>query len=561
MKRLSERAWQLKYTPDDGDLVDAFYVPALQCAVQYDRTTGYFSAPVLALATNGIEGLIRNGGRMRLVVGCTLNEAEVDAIKKGEELKTKVAERLATTPLDPPDNAARNALELLAWMVQHGILEIKVAVPCDAQRRPIPADGIFHEKAGVIRDASEDRVAFLGSVNETPSGWKYNWESFSVFTSWADAARVQKEEEDFARIWAGKAKKIITLDVPQAVRDDLMRFLPADDRPARLKDVPDVAEPVDSGTSEKAEDPRRLVWSFIAQAARLPNGGERVGEATAAVVPWPHQVRAFERMSAQEHPRLLIADEVGLGKTIQAGMLLRQMWLAGKLERVLILAPAAVLKQWQLELRDKFNLSWPIYDGSKLTWHSPVGGGVEDVVVSRDEWHKQPFVIASSHLMRRRERQKELTEAAQPWDLIVLDEAHHARRRGAGGSNERPNQLLSLMHHLRTRAKGLLLLTATPMQVHPIEVWDLLSLLGLPDSWSSDRFLRFFDLLEKASPSAEEFDTLARMFRASEADFGQATPGHVKAVGITSNLQAKRVLDALRDESSIPRQRLESSQR
>ena len=66
----------------------------------------------------------------------------------------------------------------------------------------------------------------------------------------------------------------------------------------------------------------------------MPNGGERVGEATSAVTPWPHQIRAFQRMYDHWPPKLLIADEVGLGKTIQAGMLLRQAWMAGKGRKV-----------------------------------------------------------------------------------------------------------------------------------------------------------------------------------------------------------------------------------
>ena len=70
---LADRAWKLKYTPDDGDLVELFYVPVLEDAERYDRLTGYFNAGALALAARGIEGLVRNAGRMRLVVGCTLS--------------------------------------------------------------------------------------------------------------------------------------------------------------------------------------------------------------------------------------------------------------------------------------------------------------------------------------------------------------------------------------------------------------------------------------------------------------------------------------------------------
>lgn len=573
MASLSDRSWRLKYTPDDGDLVALFYVPALKCAVHYDRSTGYFSAPALALAMRGIEGLIKNGGRMRLIVGCTLGPGELAAIEKGESLKRTVEQQLAARPLEPPDSAARDALELLAWMIANDILDVKVAVPCDEARRPIAADGIFHAKSGVIIDIAGNRLAFNGSINETPNGWRHNWETFNVFTSWADGSDyVDREVEDFAKIWANKAKRVVTLDVPDAVRADLLRFLPASDKPARLMTTAVVDEPAAESTDadpppSEAELPeielRTQVWSFIRFAPRFPNGGERVGEATCSVDPWPHQVRAFTRLYADPAPRLLIADEVGLGKTIQAGMLLRQMWLAGRANRILILTPAAVMRQWQLELREKFNLNWPVYDGGKMVWYpSPSMAGHYEKNVSRKDWHKQPVAIASSHLMRRRDREKELCEDAEPWDLIVLDEAHHARRRGAGSeAEEGPNALLRLMRRLRDRTNGLVLLTATPMQVHPIEVWDLLDLLGLPASWGQSAFLRFFELLGKPAPSHDEFDELAAMFRATEKAYGPAGVEALTRRGVTSKLKANTILKALRDPSSIPRKALDTAAR
>ena len=112
-------------------------------------------------------------------------------------------------------------------MVEHGYLDVKVAVPCDAERRPIPADGIFHEKAGIVTDRVGDRLAWNGSLNETPSGWRHNWESINVYTSWGpEPRRVADEEGNFARIWGNEANRVIVLDTPEAVRRDLMRFLP-----------------------------------------------------------------------------------------------------------------------------------------------------------------------------------------------------------------------------------------------------------------------------------------------------------------------------------------------
>ena len=580
MSLLSDKDWKLKYTPDDGDLVTQLYVPALECGVRYDRLTGYFQARALTLAARGIEGLVRNNGRMRLLVGCTLDQAEVEAIAKGAECRAQVKAHLLANPLKPGNARELEALELLAWMVANQILEVQVAVPCDEARRPVPAQGIFHEKAGIIEDKTGDRLAFNGSLNETEAGWTRNWESLNIFRSWlGDDPRVAAEEANFAKLWSGESKHVITMPVPDAMREDLLRFLPADDLPRRLKmakdgrtegndecrmtNVEEADSSLDISHSSLPSDLHRLVWAYIKQAPKMPNGGERVGEATANVEPWPHQIRAFQRLYNHWPPRLLLADEVGLGKTIQAGMLIRQAWLAERARRVLILTPASICRQWQVELREKFNLNCPIYDGDQLLWLATPGRTAPlEEPVARADWHKQPFVIASSHLMRRRERVAELADQAEPWDVLVIDEAHHARRKSPGLPGERrPNRLLELVERIKGRTQALLLLTATPMQVHPVEVWDLLSLLGLPPEWHEQAFLKFCTAVDHPSPSQDDLEFLAAMFRATEQSYGSASEQDAKRAGATSGLQAKRVLSALRDSAAIPRRQLDAPAR
>ena len=590
---LIDHPWKLKYTPEDGDLVRVFYVPALQDAARYDRLTGYFDAGALALAARGVDGLVRNEGRMRLVVGCTLRAPEIDAIGKGAALRDLVERRLVELPLAPPDADAAGALELLAWMVARGHLDVKVAVPC-RDGRPVSDAAIFHEKSGVVEDRAGHRIAWTGSLNETAAGWRRNWESINVYRSWGpEPARVAGEERNFARLWANRSPRAIVLDVPDAGRRDLLRFLPPD-LPARLKAKPPPSDPPEPGAGDEPPSPpqlspderRRLVWTFIRHAPSRPGGGARVGEATAAVEPWPHQLRAFERLYAPWPPRLLIADEVGLGKTIQAGLLLRQAWLAGRAKRILVLAPKAVLRQWQIELREKFNLNWPIYDGGRLSrypsralrghrerevdpdrWHelsrypSRALRGHRGREGNPDRWHEEPAVIASSHLMRRKDRAAALLDA-EPWDLVVLDEAHHARRRAAGSPREGgPNRLLELMRALKARTRGLVLLTATPMQVHPVEVWDLLDLLGLPPEWTAPAFLDFFEQAAQPSPAPEALDRMARLFQAVERDHGAVSRDAVRRLTGLSPLKAGTLLRALRDEASIPRRRLETAER
>ena len=568
---LNDRDWKLKYTPEDGDLVRVFYVPALQDAARYDRLTGYFDAGALALAARGVEGLVRNDGRMRLVVGGTPGREEINAIRKGETLRDRIQRRLAELPLAPPDADAAHALELLAWMVARGHLDVKVAVPCDANRRPVEGSAIFHEKSAVIEDRAGYKIAWTGSLNETTAGWQRNWESINVYRSWGpEPERVDREERNFARLWADQSPRAIVLDVSDAARQDLLRFLPSE-LPARLEEKsPSPDSPVESLTPETPAPPplpptdrRRLVWSFIRRAPSLPAGGAEVGAATAAIDPWAHQIRAFERLYTYWPPKLLIADEVGLGKTIQVGLLLRQAWLAGRAKRILILAPKAVLKQWQIELREKFNLNWPIYDEGKLVGYpSRALRGNHERKVDAKRWHEEPMVLASSQLMRRKERAATLLEEAEPWDLVLLDEAHHARRRAAGSPQEGgPNALLKLMRALKARTQGLVLLTATPMQVHPIEVWDLLDLLGLPPEWTETAFLDFFKEVRQPNPSTEALDRMARLFQAVERHHGEASRDAIQRLTGLSRLGTSASLRALRDEASIPRRRLETAER
>ncbi|MDG2991992.1 SNF2-related protein [Candidatus Synechococcus calcipolaris G9] len=566
-------SWKTKYSRDSGDILQEFYIPALTFATRYWRTTGYFSATALALAMRGLEGLIQNQGTMRLIVGCTLNAPEIEAIQKGEDLRQRIQTYLLAQPLILPNQAAHDALELLAWLIQHHILDIKIAIPCDAHRQPSFAPHVFHEKAGIIEDKDGERIAFTGSINETENGWLHNWESFHVFTSWATPDHVNAEDESFASLWADRSPNALVMTVPQAIHDHLLQFAPpANTLPKRLVQstsgtytVTPSISPAKPPEPDPILDSRTIVWNYIAQAPHLP-GGERIGEVTSAVTPWPHQIRAFKRMWDNWPPKLLIADEVGLGKTIQAGLILRQAWLSGKAKRILIMAPAAVLKQWQIELREKFNLNWPTYDGKNFNWYPSVGLQHSDTrPISRQDWHKEPCLIVSSHLMRRADRMPELLHQAEQWDLIILDEAHAARRQGQQTNLEkqRPNRLLALMQQLRNRTQGLVLLTATPMQIHPIEVWDLLSLLGLPSEWTAADFLRFFELTNKPSPSSEELAYMARLFRSVEHHFTEINEGLAQKLAPQTHNRSKtkRILKALRNTATTPLRQLETDER
>ncbi|MFV1964315.1 MAG: DEAD/DEAH box helicase, partial [Pirellulaceae bacterium] len=277
------------------------------------------------------------------------------------------------------------------------------------------------------------------------------------------------EVDAFARLWEDRSPSTKVFDFPDAALQKLLDFLPKDDQfvtpPGIKPKLKDQEEDKPEPHKLLPEEIRQVVWPYIRHAARMWNG-IRVGEVTSAITPWPHQVRSYVRMLENWPCRLLVADEVGLGKAISAGIVIRQAWLSGKARRILIMVPAGVMPQWQNELYEKFNLDVPIYDGHKLSWRKTHGREKPiERKVGCGEWSREPIVLCSSHLMRRRDRIRELLEA-EPWDLVVLDEAHHARRCGAGTAQESgPNNLLRLMREFCSRCRALVLMTATPMQV------------------------------------------------------------------------------------------------
>jgi SNF2 family DNA or RNA helicase len=198
----------------------------------------------------------------------------------------------------------------------------------------------------------------------------------------------------------------------------------------------------------------------------------------------------LRRVAANFPCSFLIADEVGLGKTIETGLILRYLIVSQKVKRVLILAPASVQPQWQEELREKFNLHFGSYNQGKF---KDCYGEITSPALN--PWNTQDLVLASSHLVRRTERIEELL-AAEPWDLVILDEAHHARRKSPQQRKDTPNRLLQLMQQLKEKTQSLILLSATPMQIDPIKVFDLLHLVGLEGYWSyGENFCNYFSSL------------------------------------------------------------------
>ena len=188
-----------------------------------------------------------------------------------------------------------------------------------------------------------------------------------------------------------------------------------------------------------------------AEARRSPAWG--LGAARVGLV--PHQLRVAGIASARRPPRVLLADEVGLGKTIEAGMIVARQLATGRASRVLLLLPDTLVYQWFVELLRRFNLSFAIYDEERCEALSLSDEGE----ASGNPFEDEQLVIADfAFLEANPKRAQQLLDA--PWDLLVVDEAHHL-----AWTPEAASPRYTLAERLAAKTPGVILLTATPEQL------------------------------------------------------------------------------------------------
>ena len=555
------------YSGQAGTLVNDFYVPVLREAIHYDRQAGFFDSASLVQLAAGLAAFIQHVRHlpsfdkppMRLITGATWTSEDVAAYQRGRAALNESLNSSMLRHFEPTDEAcmqlglppgwrpeedqiARNRLGALAWMAAAGLIEVRIALPLDHSGRPYQpgrCGALYHPKAGILFDEDGNILSFQGSVNETGAAWTRNREKFEVKRSWysqQDLEDIKVEIKEFEAIWHDQDPGLLVLPLPQAVKERLQNFAPPDHPPQH---DPMEIELMETGAS--LED--RIAAQRFMDAPRLPGGEQLVMEPLWAdgkpFELFPHQQRVIRRATAEFPQSFLFCDEVGLGKTIEAGFALRSLMLKGRVGRSLVIAPRSLIRQWMEELREKFALTAWFYDGRSLM---DVGGRVR---FSGSPLEEDGIIIASRHLLARSDRQDEILGVSRPWELIIVDEAHAARQKVFGTTE--PNQFLKLLQNLKNRQLFgcLWLLTATPMQLDPREVHDLMLLCGLDNptwkEWASlAGFVEFFDNLRAFHQNSRIRSEVIRMTRtavahgAPDLDAGRA-PKDWKAFPMAEN--------------------------
>ena len=190
----------------------------------------------------------------------------------------------------------------------------------------------------------------------------------------------------------------------------------------------------------------------------------------------PHQINVTHRLAEEHFPRILLADEVGLGKTIEAGIYIKEMMARNLAERILIIVPASLVQQWKFELENKFHIRFTIYDGRKVK-ELKRNGYYKSTNVLQNPFYYDNLIICSLQFARRKKYIDLLSKIS--WDIVVFDEAHHLRRYLVNATTGRYRETLNyeLARNLSTTSESMLLLTATPLQLHSFELYSLIELI------------------------------------------------------------------------------------
>ncbi len=189
----------------------------------------------------------------------------------------------------------------------------------------------------------------------------------------------------------------------------------------------------------------------------------------------PHQLYIAHEVGHRYAPRVLLADEVGLGKTIEAGMIIHQQILTGRAERLLIIVPETLQHQWLVEMMRRFNLYFSIFDQERC---------IEAESEASNPFETQQYVLCSLNFLKNHPQRFEQALAAD-WDLLVVDEAHHLE-----WSTEAPSHEYQIVESLAQKTAGVLLLTATPEQLGRESHFARLRLLDPDRFYDYEAFLK-----------------------------------------------------------------------
>ncbi|MEM1689934.1 MAG: phospholipase D-like domain-containing anti-phage protein [Candidatus Hadarchaeales archaeon] len=485
----------------------------LKGARSYKRIAGYFTSSLFEVAGELLDEI----PEVKIVCNVDIHP---DDLKVAQLREAKMIGRW--NERSPEAEALLNReryRRLDAFLQKHG-QAVRVA--------PDDICGFLHGKAGVIECADGRKLGFIGSMNETRSGWQRHYEIL-----WEDSSPegVAWIEEEFEFLW--RAAK----ELPRAVIREVRR------RGYRREVLFD-----------EIEDPEDLAPAALIESPLYREGF--------SLQPWQQSFLTECIRHHENHGivRLLLADEVGLGKTLSLGtaalaLCLLQVQETGGQRPVVIFAPATLCEQWQTEMIDKLGIPCARWETQKKVWLDPEDRAISPV--GREQIARCPLRIGivSTGLMMRDSPEKQHLMGLR-FGLVILDEAHKARSRQGFGSNAgTPNELLAFAQAIAERSDHVLLGTATPIQTRSEDLWDLMRILHR----GKGRFVLGNDYARWHKPQAV-LPIISGQSDVAEAELAwELLRSPLPLVNSTNEPRARRLISAIRQDLALPDRQTECS--
>ena len=460
LKSISHKG--IYYNP--REVVDTVVKPALKNSKKLNIIAGYFSIESLLEVAEGLEIFLTSTGKINLIIGVPqtgldeLNSNLINAIKIAEETRehfdifSEFENLLISSSKSFESELKKDKIRVVAYLIKNNLLNVKFA---------FKKTGMVHAKVYIFEDEFEDALVVNGSMNPTKQGFIDNTEVNSIDTSWQTPLNVQTHLKMHEMLWNNRFPDHEVIEASSELGEKLLKAVGE-------KDISSIIENLsNSGTLKNLY--LDLINSPVWLEYTLSHSSL-----------YPHQTNAVQECVSSWPMRNLFADEVGLGKTLEVGACIAYAIKHLGIERILIITPASVVHQWQEELKLHFGLNNFFVKSQKNNKFIDVDGN-EIEVVNQDSYTEEfpEFCIISKDFATKYNFQNLFSENNFYPEMLVVDEAHHARGYKNSNGKFKSTQFRYMLESITPNIQHIIFASATPMRKSYLEYFYLLELLGI----------------------------------------------------------------------------------
>lgn len=518
-----------------NEILVNFVKPLLSESIYFDRISSFFSPSAIQLLFDEIILCIKKKGKIRLIIG--VHDADklipilnyLDQLDLNDKFKNAVSNVIEEELFNIIEfiEDSDDYREIFSELIRQDFVQIKIAaVKKDYEsfldKGIWPSDdSTFHPKVSIFKNGDEI-VTLTGSLNFTNKGYGDNIENVNILGNWFSNIAVNNTIKQFDDIWSNHSDLAVSLDFNNEIRDLVIKVI---NNSGKLsKHLNNVVEEFTKSNSD--------LFDFLFSSPFYSEWNLK------SVSLMPHQKRVITEALSSFPVRSIIADEVGLGKTIESSFIIHFLLKYYDVKKVLLVVPAVLKIQWQEELFQHFGIKGYIFNSFKNSLEFKINLFDEEIILkNREELldFKKCVIIVSSQFIRiQNEHFFSKISDSNLIDLLMVDEAHAARLRLNDKGIKEGTKLYNVIKILEPYLKHKLFLTATPFQTNNYDYLGLLELVSgieLEDDLSLKRIskINYSDPLttnEKIQAVLELIEIYGSQILGDDVNITSSSPAH-----------------------------------